>query len=356
MKKESLEFLTTLLSTPSPSGFESKNQKNWCAYAKKFADEVHTDAYGNAIAVLNPKGSPKVMLDSHIDEIGLMIKHIDDQGFLSIQSIGGVDPSLVRGKRLDIHTEKGTVRGIVAAPPIHLRDRSTDPKPPKMHEVFLDIGATSKKDAEKRVSVGDPATFVDTFELLTKELGIARAMDNRAGAWSVIEALRIASLKKKQLKCAIYASSSIQEETGLSGAEMQVFNIKPDLAIAVDVTHATDIPGINVKEHGLVKLGDGPVLTVGRESHPLLLKKIKSVAKTQKIPFQIETFSLTGGTDAWVIWTKEGGIPSTILSIPNRYMHTTVEMINMKDLENSAQLLAQFCLSLKKEESFKVKI
>jgi putative aminopeptidase FrvX len=356
MRKDSLEFLKKLLTTSSPSGFETENQKNWVSYAKKFADKVETDNYGNAVAILNPKGSPKIMLDSHIDEIGLMIKHIDDQGFLSIQSIGGVDPALIRGKRLNIHTEKGPIRGIVAAPPIHLRDRSADPKPPKMHEIFVDLGVNTKKEAEKLVSVGDPATFVDDFELLQGDIAVARAMDNRAGAWSVIEALRIASTKKSQLKCAIYACSSIQEETGLCGAQMQVFNVKPDLAIAVDVTHATDIPGINIKEHGLVKLGEGPVVTIGRESHPLIVQRLKKLSTSKKLPMQVETFSLTGGTDAWAIWTKEGGIPSTILSIPNRYMHTTVEMIHLKDLENTANLLAQFCLSIKKNESFKVKI
>ncbi len=350
MRKQSMDFLQTLLKTPSPSGFELENQKNWIRYAKQFADEVRTDSYGNAVAILNPKGSPKIMLDSHIDEIGFILRYIDDKGFISFQNIGGVDPAIPRGKRVNIHNENGAVRGIVAAPPIHLRDLGVEPKVPKTHELFIDIGAKSKKEALKRVSVGDPITFVDGFEMLTDDIAVSRAMDNKAGAWAVLEALRLASSKK--LNCAIYACSSVQEETGLNGVQMQVHQIQPDAAIAIDVTHATDIPGINVKEHGDQKIGDGPVVFLGRENHPLITKQLRSVCKKKKIPHQVTAFNSRGGNDGWEIWTKQGGIPTAVVSIPNRYMHTPVEMVSLSDLQNTAILLAEFCLSLKLKHSF----
>jgi endoglucanase len=354
MRKESLDFLTKLLTTASPSGYESANQKIWCDYARKHADEVHTDAYGNAVAVLNPGGSPKVMLDGHVDEIGLMVKHIDDKGFVYFQRIGGVDPALVRGKRVNIHTSKGVVRGVVGATAIHLEDRDKDRKVPKMHEVFVDIGAADGKAARKRVSVGDPMTFVDDFEMLDDNIAVARGFDNRAGIWTVIEALRIA--RESRPAAAVYACSSIQEETGLNGARMQVISVKPDVAIAVDVSHSTDTPGIDVKQHGEVKIGKGPTISLGRENHPVLTERLRKVAKAAKIGYQIETFSLTGGTDAYAIWTQNGGVPSAILSVPNRYMHSTVEMVDLRDLQNTAKLLGAFCADLKKGEKFMVKV
>ncbi|MFP4354962.1 MAG: M42 family metallopeptidase [Phycisphaerae bacterium] len=354
MRKESLEFLKKLLATPSPSGFETKNQKVWCDYARKVADEVKTDAYGNAVAIVNPKGSPRIVLDGHVDEIGLMVKYIDPKGYIYFQRIGGVDPALIRSKRVDIHAAKGAVRGVIGATAIHLGDKSKDAKAPKMHELFIDIGAADADEARKRVAVGDPITFVDEFEMLDENIGISRAFDNKAGVWAVIEALRIA--KKSDPKACIIAASSIQEETGLNGARMQGFTQKPDIAIAVDVTHATDTPGIDVKQHGEILLGKGPALSLGRENHPMLTDRLQKVARKKKIDYQIETFSLTGGTNAYAYWTQNGGIPAMIVSIPNRYMHSTVEMLDLRDLQNTAELLAAFCADVKKNESFAVKV
>ena len=359
MRKESLEFLKELLTTPSPSGYESPNQKLWCQYARKYADEVRTDAYGNAIAVLNPAGRPKIMLEGHLDEIGMMVKHIGqipraNDGYIYFQRIGGVDPALVRGKRVSIHTARGVVRGVVGATAIHLAERGKAPKPPKMHELFIDIAAADHKAAAKRVSVGDPITFVDDFDMLTDHVATARAFDNRIGVWVAIEALRMA--KAARPRAAIYACSSIQEETGLHGAEMQVANIKPDAAVVVDVTHATDTPGVDYKQHGEIKLGKGPSLSIGRENHPVLVDRLRKVARRKKIDIQIETFSLTGGTDAYMIWTKNGGVPSAIVGVPNRYMHSTVETLDLRDLEAAAKLLAAFVLDLKKTDKFVVKV
>jgi len=354
MRRESLEFLKQLLTTPSPSGYESDGQRIWCQYARQYAEQVHTDSYGNAVAVLNGGGDPKIMLDGHADELGLMIKHIDDKGFVYFQNIGGVDAALIRGKRVNIHTAKGIVRGVVGATAIHLHERGKDRKVPKIHECFIDIGDKDGKAALKRVSVGDPITFVDDFELLNDNVAVARGFDDRLGTWTAIEALRIAATSKAKPKCAIYACSSIQEEVGCFGAAMNAFNLSPNAAIAVDVTHATDSPGIEVKQHGEVKLAGGPTVSIGRENHPVLVAELRKAAKRAKINIQVETFSTTGGTDALAIFTKQGGIPSAVMGIPNRYMHTTVELIDLRDLQNAAKLLATFALGLKKGQRFKV--
>jgi putative aminopeptidase FrvX len=267
-----------------------------------------------------------------------------------------VDPALVRGKRVNIHTEKGIVRGVIAAPAIHLRERDKEPKSPKMHESWIDIGAKDGKEAKRRVAVGDPATFVDDFEMLDKNVAVARAFDNRIGTWTAIEALRIASESKNKLHCAIYACSSVQEEVGGVGAWMSAETLGPDAAIVIDVSHATDIPGVNVKEHGDVKMGQGPTVAIGRENHPVLVERIRAVAKRKKLPLQIEAFSLSGGTDALGIYRLRGGVPCAVVSIPNRYMHTTVEMLDLRDAQRAAELCAAVCLDLKKGERFVVKV
>ena len=356
MRKKSLEFLKALLTMPSPSGFESPGQRIWCDYARPCADEVRTDAYGNAVAVLNPAGDPKIMLDGHIDELGLMVKHIGDNGFIYFQQIGGVDAALLRTKRVDIHTARGVVRGVIGATAIHLKERGKDRKEPKIHECWIDIGAKDGKAARKRVAVGDPIAFVDDFEMLDGNIAVARAFDDRAGAWAVIEALRIAAADRGKLNCAVYACSSIQEEVGCVGAAMNVFNVKPDAAVVLEVTHATDTPGIEAKRYGEIKLGDGPTVSIGRENHPVLVKRIRDVAKKKKIKLQIEAFSLAGGTDAMVIHKAEGGVPSAVIGVPDRYMHTTVEMLDLRDLDRAAHLVAAFCLDVKKGERFKVKV
>lgn len=354
MRSESLDFLKQLLTTATPSGFEAPGQKIWCDYARRYCDELLTDSYGNAVAILNPKGSPRLMLDGHADEIGLMVKYIDEKGFLYFQRIGGVDPAMVRGKRVSIHTEKGVVRGVVGATAPHLAERGKEPKVPKMHELYIDIGAGDAAAARKRVAVGDPVTFVDDFEMLDANIAVARAFDNRAGTWAVIEALRLAG--QGRLHCAILACSSIQEETTLGGAKMQAVRLRPDAAVAVDVTHATDTPGIEVKEHGEIKLGLGPTVSIGRENHPAVVARLRKIAKAKRIKYQVETFSKSGGTDADAIWTANGGVPSAVLGIPNRYMHSTVEMVDLRDLQAVADLLAAFCADLKKGEQFVVTV
>jgi endoglucanase len=296
------------------------------------------------------------MFDGHVDELGLIVKHIDGDGYLYFQQIGGVDPALLRGKRVNIHTAKGVVRGVVGAVAIHLQDRGKDAKPPKIHELFIDIGAKDGKDAAKRVAIGDPMTFVDDFEMLTDRLLVARACDDRVGAWAALESLRVLASHRKDLKAAIYATSSVQEEVGLHGARMNVLNVRPDVAIAVEVTHATDVPGVDVKRFGEVKLGKGPTVSIGRENHPVLVSLLRKIAKRKKLDLQIETFSVCGGTDALAIFNQLGGIPAAVLGVPNRYMHTTVEMVDLRDLDTCVRLLTAFALDLKKNQKFKVKV
>ena len=356
MRRESLTFLQDLLGAPSPSGFESPGQRIWCQYARKYADEVRTDAYGNAVAILNGRGDPKIMLDAHADELGLMVKHIDEKGFIYFQRIGGVDPALVRTKRVNIHTGRGIVRGVIGATAIHLKERGKEAKEPKMHECFIDIGARDGKAARKKVAVGDAITFAETFEMLDRNIMVARALDDRVGTFAAIEALRLIRTSRAKLNCSVYASSSGQEEVGGAGAAMSTFNIKPDAAIELEVTHATDTPGIDAKQHGQVKMGEGPTITIGREHHPVLVKTLRQIAARKKFKLQVEAFSLTGGTNAMTIHRAEGGIPSTLISIPTRYMHTTVEMIDLRDVDTAIKLVAAFCLDIKKGQRFKVKV
>ncbi len=354
MRKESMDFLKNLLSAPSPSGYEVPGQKLWCEYASQYADEVTTDSYGNAVAVLNPGADTKIMIDGHADEIGLMIKHIDDKGFIYFQKVGGVSPALVSGKRVNIHTDKGIVRGVVGATPVHFQPRDKEPKPPQIHEVFIDIGAADKKAALRQVKIGDIITFVDDFEMLNKNIAVGRGLDNRIGTWVAIEVLR--TVKAMKPKCAVYACSSIQEEVGLMGAQMTVFNINPHAALVVDVTPATDSPGIDVKQFGEIKLGGGPTIAVGRENHPVLVERLNKIAAVRKISVQREAFSQAGGTDALAIFKSMGGVPSAVVSIPNRYTHSTVEMIDMRDVEGTVKLLSEFVAGVKKGERFAVKV
>ena len=354
MRKESLAFLEALLNTPSPSGYEPQIQRVWCDYVRPFADEVRTDSYGNAVAVLNPKGRPRVLLDGHCDELGLMVKHVDENGFIYFQKIGGVDVQMLRGKRVDIHASKGVLRGVIGATAVHLRDRDKEPKPPKVHECWIDIGAKDGADAKRRVSVGDAISFVEPFEMLNSRVVVARACDDRVGIWIAAEALRMAAGAK--LRCAVYACSSIQEEIGCHGAKMNVVNIRPDVAIALEVTHATDSPGIDVKRFGEVKLGKGPTVSIGRENHPVLVERLRKIAKRERIDLQIEAFSQSGGTDALAMWTQIGGVPAAVVGVPDRYMHSTVEMVDLRDLDRTAKLMAAFCGDLKRSDKFKVRV
>lgn len=354
MEKSSLDFLRRLVNTASPSGFEWPGQRVWLDYAKQFADETFTDAYGNAVAVLNKGGSPRVMLAGHADEIGLMVSYINDNGFIYMRRIGGTDPTITKAQRVNIHTARGAVRGVVGTIAIHMK--SGDEKPPKIHELYVDIGAKNKKEAEKIINVGDPITLADEFEVLRGEIAVARGFDNRIGTFAAVETLRLLKQEKKKLAAEVCAVSNIQEELGLLGARQIAYSLKPDVALVVDVTHATDIPGLSKEQHGDVKLGGGPSIAYGGPVHPEVRTRLVEVARKARIKLQPEATSAHSGTDADAIFWTRGGIPSALISVPNRYMHSPVEMIHLRDLEQVSQLFAAFCSSIKKGEQFKTKV
>jgi len=354
MREASLDFLRTLVNTPSPVGHEVRGQRVWLDYAKQFADETFSDAYGNCVAVLNKGGSPRLMLAGHADEIAMSVNYISDEGFIYVRKMGGVDAAITKAQRVIIHTRNGPVKGVVGNVAPHLMREEKDPKPPKIHDLFIDIGIASRKDAEKLVKIGDPITLADEFDLLRNDLAVARAFDNRIGTFAVAEALRL--LKGAKLQAEICAVSNVQEEVGLLGARQIAYSLKPDVALVVDVTHATDYPTVNKPQHGDVKVGKGPTITHGGCNHPEVVARVEQVAKAKKIPLQHEAISSTSGTDTDVIFWTRGGIASALISLPNRYMHSPVEVVSLKDLEQIPELLAAFAASLKKGEEFKVKI
>jgi endoglucanase len=295
------------------------------------------------------------MLAAHADEIALAVNYIDEQGFVYVRKLGGVDPAITKAQRVTIHARSGPVRGVVGNVAPHLTKTDSNAKKPEIHDLFLDIGVGTRKAAEKLVRIGDPITLVDQFELLRNDLAVARAFDNRIGTWAVAEALRLLSAGKR-LAPEICAVSNVQEEVGLFGARQIAYALQPDVALVVDVTHATDYPTVNKSQHGDVKLGGGPTLTHGGCNHPEVVARLEHVAKARQIPLQHEAISATSGTDTDVIFWTRGGIASALVSLPNRYMHSPVEVVNLKDLERIPELLAGFATSLKQGERFKVRI
>lgn len=358
MRDESLTFLRTLLNTPSPPGHEVRGQRVWLQYVRQYADETYTDAHGNAVAVLNKGGSPRLMLAGHADEIAMAVNYIDEKGYVYVRKLGGVDPAITKAQRVTIHTKAGPVKGVVGnvAPHLSREDGDKDKKPPKIHDLFIDIGVNSRFAAQELVRVGDPITLNDEFELLRNDLAIARGFDNRIGTFSVAETLRLLAPERGRLKAEVNAVSNIMEEVGLFGARQIAYALKPDIALVVDVTHATDYPTVNKPQHGDILIGKGPTLTHGVACHPAVVDRLERVAEEQKISIQHEAVSASSGTDTDVIFWTRGGIPSALVSLPNRYMHSPVELVSLSDLERIPELLAAFALSLTSGEGFRVQI
>lgn len=355
MQTPSLDFLKALLNTVSVTGQEPPAQRVWIEYARRFADRVATDAYGNCFAYLNEGGSPKIMVTGHSDEIGFMVQNISDEGFIYFTGVGGVDPALVRGQRMRIQTREGPVLGVTGTLAPHMQDRGKDPEIPKLHDCFLDIGAKDKKDAQKLVRIGDVITFADGFEVLRGDVVVARGCDNRIGIFAAAEVLRLLRAEKKLVPCVI-AVSTVQEEIGLHGAAMAGYSAHPDAALVADVGQATDIPVVNKNRFGDVKLGKGPILGRGSANHPVLVERLEAVAIRKRIPVQFSTDPRGTGTDADAIFLQRGGIPCATIGLPNRYMHSPVEVIHLDDLEKLAALMAEFCLDVKAGEKFAVKV
>ena len=353
MNSEAKQFLFRILNTPSPSGFESEGQKVWMSYVGRFADSVENDAYGTAWATLNGRDPAiRVMLEAHADEIGFMIQNITDEGMLFLNRIGGSDRALARGKRLKILGDQGPVLGVIGSTAIHLRDKEQD-KLPEVHELFVDIGANSKAEVERRgIRVGHPAVYTDTPEELVPGRIVGRAIDNRIGGFVLSQVLASLSEQQERPTATTFAVNSVHEEIGGFGARMIAYRLEPNVAIILDVTHATDSPGIDRNKHGAVKLGAGPTVSHGTANHPLVVEKIISIAKELEIPLQHEATSRRTGTDADDIYPTKRGIPSALVSIPMRYMHSTVEMIDFVDVERCVSLLTKFVASVSNANEF----
>jgi putative aminopeptidase FrvX len=297
-----------------------------------------------------------LMLAAHADEIAMTVNYINDQGFIYVRKLGGIDAAITKAQRVVIHTRDGPVKGVVGNVAPHLTKTDKDRQWPQIHDLFIDIGAGSRKEAEQLVRVGDPITLGDQFELLRNDLAVGRAFDNRIGTFAVAEALRLLHESGRKLNAEICAVSNIMEETGLLGARQIAYSLKPDLALVVDVTHATDYPTVEKPQHGDVKIGRGPTITHGGCNHPEVVARIEAVARREKIDLQHEAMSATSGTDTDVIFWTRGGIPSALISLPNRYMHSPVELVSLKDLRKIPELIAAFAVSLKRGQEFKVKI
>jgi endoglucanase len=326
-------------------------------YAQKWADKTFSDDYGNCVAVLNKGGLPRLMLAGHADEIGMAVNYVNEQGYLYVRKVGGVDPAITKAQRVNIHTRKGAIKGVVGNVAPHLaRQDKGEKKAPEMHDLFIDIGVSSREEALRLVRVGDPITVAAEFEMLRGDLAVARAFDNRIGTFAVVETLRLLKESGVRLKAEVCAVSNIMEEVGLYGARQIAYSLRPDLALVVDVTHATDYPTVNQCQHGDIKVGRGPTLTRGGCNHVEILERLESVAAQARIPLQFEATSNSTGTDTDAIFWTRGGIPSGLISLPNRYMHSPVELVSLKDLERIPELMAAFAASLKKGERFKVRI
>ena len=340
METKSLEFFKKILETPSPSGYEGPLQQVVREYVRDFADEVKTDFHGNVIAIKNPDAPLRVMLAGHCDQIGLIVQHIDDEGFLYVQPIGGWDPLQLIGQRMTVWAGDGPIFGVIARKPIHLLTEEERKKVPKIKDLWLDIGAADKKEAEGLVRIGDPVTVELGFNETCNQRAVSPAMDDKAGVWVVIEALRRAD--KSKLDCSLYAVSTVQEELGLRGAKTSSFGIDPQVGVAVDVTFATDCPTIEKKEEGDIKLGAGPVIYRGPNMNPKVVALLIETADANDIPYQLAAEGRATGTDANAMQVNRSGVATGLVSIPNRYMHSPVEMISLEDIDRAADLLARF--------------
>ena len=331
-------FLDRLLETATPSGFETPGQRAWVEYVSEFADSVETDAYGNAVAVVEG-GDPTVALTGHGDEIGFMVRDIDDDGSVRMSRIGGSDRTVTKGQHVQIHSADGPVPGVVGQTAIHLRDKNEE----TIEDIaaqHVDIGVEDAEAAEALVERGDPITFDQTISELENGRIAARGLDNRIGIWAAAEGLRHAA--ETDADATVCAVSTVQEEVGLKGAQMVGFDLAPDVAVVADVTHATDEPGAPAKRQTGVELGGGPVVARGSTNHPAVVDAVREVAAADGIGIQLEGSGSRTSTDADAFYTARGGIPSLSLSVPNRYMHTPVELLDLGDLEATAELLGAF--------------
>ncbi|WP_194852546.1 M42 family metallopeptidase [Nonlabens antarcticus] len=349
---KSLKFLEEYLNTASPTGYEWNGQKVWMDYLEPYVDEFITDNYGSAVGVINPEAKYKVVIEGHADEISWYVNYITDEGLIYVVRNGGSDHQIAPSKRVNIHTDKGIVIGVFGWPAIHTRDKS-DEKGPKPDNIFIDVGADDKEGVlALGVDVGCVITYPDEFIVLNKNKFVCRALDNRMGGFMIAEVARLLKENKKELDFGLYVTNSVQEEIGLRGAEMISHRIKPNVAIVTDVTHDTTTPMIEKKSNGDAAIGKGPVVAYAPAIQNRLRNLILDTATKKNIPFQRRATSRSTGTDTDAFAYSNGGVPSALISLPLRYMHTTVEMVHREDVENVIKMIYETLLELKADQSF----
>src|SRR5690554_2824222 len=356
LSKDSLNFLEKYLNNASPTGFETEGQKLWLDYVKPYIDDFEVDTYGSVAAVINPGQKYKVAIEAHADEISWFVNYINDKGFIYLRRNGGSDHMIAPSKRVIIHTDKGPVRAVFGWPAIHTRNTAAGGKDeaPTMKNIFLDCGCNTKEEVEKLgIHVGCVVTFEDEFMILNKNYYVGRALDNRMGGFMIAEVARMLKENKKKLPFSLYVVNSVQEEIGLRVAEMISRRIEPDVAIVTDVCHDTQTPMIDKIEQGDLHSGKGPVLTYGPAVQNNLLKKVIATAEAEKIPFQRAAASRSTGTDTDAFAYSGKGVASALISLPLRYMHTTVEMTHKDDVENVIKLIYATLLEIKSGEDFR---
>jgi putative aminopeptidase FrvX len=349
LTKNSLAFLQNYINNASPVGFESSGQRLWLDYLKPYADHMFTDPYGTAVAVINPDAPFKVVIEAHADEISWFVNYINAEGLIYLKRNGGVDHQIAPGQRVWIHGKKEKVAAVFGWPAIHTRIGNPEAKEPqpRVDNLFLDCGARSRKEVEELgIHIGATVTYQDGFAELAYDYYIGRAMDNRIGGFMIAEVARLLHENKKKLPFALYVVNAVQEEIGLRGAEMIARRIKPDIAIITDVTHDTTTPMVNKIIEGDIACGKGPSLAYGPAIHNKLLHFVEDVAKKEEIPVQWRTLSRSTGTDTDSFAYANDGCPSVLISIPLRYMHTTVEMLHKSDVEQTIRLMYETVLAL----------
>lgn len=349
---KSLNFLEKYINNPSPTGFESDGQKIWLDYIKPYVDEHFVDTYGSVVGVINPKAAYKVVIEAHADEISWFVHYINEKGFIYLRRNGGSDHQIAPSKRVNIHTEKGIVKAVFGWPAIHTR--SAKEETPQLNNIFLDCGCSSREEVEELgIHVGCVITYEDEFMVLNNRYYVGRALDNRMGGFMIAQVARLLKENKIKLPFGLYITNSVQEEVGLRGAEMIVQTIKPNVAICTDVCHDTQTPLINKVEQGDNYCGKGPVLTYGPAVQNNLLKLIIETANKNKISFQRAAASRATGTDTDAFAYATGGVASALISLPLRYMHTTVEMVHKQDVESVIKLIYHTLQNIKNNHDFR---
>jgi len=352
LNNESLTFLEKYLNNAAPTGYEWEGQKIWMNYLKPYVDEFITDTYGSAVGVINPDAKYKVVIEGHADEISWYVNYISDNGLIYVIRNGGSDHQIAPSKIVNIHTKKGIVKGVFGWPAIHTRSRANE-KAPKPDNIFIDCGCKSKEEVEKLgVHIGCVITYPDEFHILNENKFVCRALDNRMGGFMIAEVARLLKENKKELPFGLYITNSVQEEIGLRGAEMITHTIQPDVAIVTDVTHDTATPMIDMKVQGEAEIGKGPVIAYAPAVQQKLRDLITDTAEANKIPFQRAALSRATGTDTDAFAYSNGGVASALISLPLRYMHTTVEIVHREDVENVIKLIYETVLKIEDGETF----